>query len=182
MLVTSSQVLRGPIPMMVNSSKPPLRLATALPETGTGMEGNLGSPDAPTRIATPSASRAKADSFFISEILPHVQWRRVEVRSCRSYARVVVIESTADSSALLAAWRGREGVGMTTSEPGFAAVLAVGVAECGFENLGFAAGAQRLHDNEGQKDEPENGPVEGQHKSGEPDPSADINRIPYFRI
>jgi hypothetical protein len=64
-------------------------------------------------------------------------------------AEVVAFESTAGSSALLAAWRGCEGVGMTTLEPGFAAVLAVGIAKCGFEDLGLAAGAQRLHDNEG---------------------------------
>src|SRR5580692_1403532 len=80
MLVTSSQVLRGPSPMMENSSKPPLRLATALPETGTGMAGNLGSPDAPRRIAAPSTSRTKADSFFIPEILPHVQRFDFDVR------------------------------------------------------------------------------------------------------
>src|SRR5580692_2764459 len=175
MLVTSSQVLRGPSPMMENSSKPPLRLATALPETGTGMAGNLGSPDAPRRIAAPSTSRTKADSFFIPEILPHVQWGSVEVRSCRFYARVVMIESTADSLALLAAWRGGERVGMTTSErgflepdflePGFAAVLAVGIAEGTLENLGFAAGAERLHDNESEKDEPEDRPVQDQHES-----------------
>src|ERR1700733_1152027 len=187
MLVTSSQVLRGPSPMMENSSKPPLRLATALPETGTGMAGNLGSPDAPRRIAAPSTSRTKADSFFIPEILPHVQWGSVEVRSCRFYARVVMIESTADSSALPAAWRGCEGVGMTTSEPGFlepgfAAVLAVSVSERGFENLGFAAGAQGLHDNESEKDEPEDRPVEDQHKSGEHDASGNVNRIAYLRI
>src|SRR5580700_11842368 len=131
MLVTSSHFLRGPIPMMVNSSKPPLRLATALPETGTGMEGNLGSPDAPRRIAAPSTGKAQAGSFFIQEIIPHM--------------------------------RGSTSMFRRFLEPGFAAVLAVSVAECGFENMGFAAGTQRLHDNESQKDEPEDGPMQDQH-------------------
>src|SRR6202049_4119863 len=40
-LVTSSQVFRGPTPIMENNSRPSLRLATALPETAAGMGGSF---------------------------------------------------------------------------------------------------------------------------------------------
>src|ERR1700678_2704388 len=50
---------------MEKSSKPPLRLATALLETAAGIDGNAGWPAAPSRIAALSPSRTKADSFFI---------------------------------------------------------------------------------------------------------------------
>src|SRR5580692_8548902 len=57
---------------MEKSSNPCLRLATALPETAAGIEGNFGSPDAPRRIAAQIASRTRADCFFIPLILPHL--------------------------------------------------------------------------------------------------------------
>jgi hypothetical protein len=87
---------------------------------------------APSTVAAQSNRAARTGNFFIAEILPHL--------------------------AIL-------GAGLRTSfqnqfsEPGFAAVLAVGIAKCVFEDLGFAACAQGLQDNNGHKKHPKDGPV-----------------------
>src|ERR1700733_4378660 len=81
----SSQLFLGPTPIMENSSKPPLRLATALPETAPGMEGNLGSSAAPRRVAAPSTRRKKANHCFIPEILPHIDGEKLVVWSAEGH-------------------------------------------------------------------------------------------------
>src|SRR5580658_1462187 len=117
---------------MEKSSKPCLRLATALPETAAGIEGNFASPDAPRRIAAQLASRTRADSFCIPVILPHL-FSTVDLR--------IRLEPEFSEPCFL-----EPGF----SEPRLAAVFAVGIAKRGFQNLGFAAGPQRLHYDEGQ--------------------------------
>src|ERR1700732_49939 len=64
----SSHVFLGPTPIIEKSWSPPLRLATALPETAAGMAGILGASVASMKAAQ-SARRRKPDSFFIDEIL-----------------------------------------------------------------------------------------------------------------
>src|SRR3989442_1431513 len=64
----SSQVFRGPTPIMENNCIPPFKLATALLETAAGMGGILGSSAASRRTA-PRVRRRKASDFFIAEIL-----------------------------------------------------------------------------------------------------------------
>src|ERR1700680_289247 len=70
-LVTSSQVFRGPTPIMENNSRPSLRLATALPETAAGMGGSFFS-SAPSTVAAQNIKTIRNGDFFIAEILPHL--------------------------------------------------------------------------------------------------------------
>src|ERR1017187_3900660 len=148
--------------MKEKSSKPPLRLATALLETAAGIDGNFGS-SCPRTLAAQSTRREKAESFFIAEILPHNPRFRF---AARNWSQNLALNLASEPA----------------SEPRLAAVLAVGITECRFEDLCFTAGAKRLHDDDGQKDQPEDGPVDQQHKSRSHYSSEYIDRIANFRI
>src|SRR5262249_19642293 len=57
-----------PMPIIENSSTPPFRLATALPETAAGMDGTRGVSAASSKMAQMTENRVK-QSFLIAEIL-----------------------------------------------------------------------------------------------------------------
>src|SRR5271170_1832042 len=68
----SSQVLRGPTPIMEKTCRPSLVAATALPETAAGMEGIFFTSSAPGTVAAQSSRTIRNGGFFIAEILPQV--------------------------------------------------------------------------------------------------------------
>ena len=67
-------------------------------------------------------------------------------------------------------------------EPRLAAVFAVGIAECGFENLSFAVSANRLHDDDHWNQHPKDWAVNHQYKSGKYYGPENVDWIADFRI
>src|SRR5579859_3958419 len=65
----------------------------------------------------------------------------------------------------------------TRSEPGSGAILAVGVAETGFEDAGFGAGAQDLQGNDDEKGEQVVRPVEKEDESEQNQSAENVNGI-----